>query len=111
VVGTQLSRTGDLAPANARLARAGVRLVKRSHVVGVSAGEVLVEDRYTGEKHQLAASILIESAYRVPAPPFVFGSSNAREHVVTAGDAIAPRSAYEAILVARRAVGTLEEIA
>ena len=32
VAGTQLSRTGDLAPANARLARAGVRVVKGSVV-------------------------------------------------------------------------------
>src|SRR5581483_652729 len=68
VAGTQLSRTGDLAPANARLARAGVQVVKRSTVIGVADGRVLIEDRYSGTKESLVASVLVESSYRLPAP-------------------------------------------
>jgi len=110
VAGTQLSRTGDLAPANARLARAGVRSVKRSTVTAVIDGEVRVEDRYTGEKGSLAASVLVESSHRLPDEGLVPGhpAPPRRHAVLRAGDAVAPRTAYEAILEARRAVGTLE---
>jgi 2,4-dienoyl-CoA reductase (NADPH2) len=101
VAGTQLSRTGDLAPANARLARAGVHTVKRSTVTGVSGGAVQVEDHYSGVKDSLPASVLIESTYRLPAPPLDPRSPRA-------GDAVAPRTVYEAILEARRAIDLLE---
>ena len=110
VAGTQLSRTGDLAPANARLARAGVRTVKRSVVAAVAGGEVLVEDRYTGEKGSLRASVLVEASHRLPDERLVTGGPvpPRRHAVLLAGDAVAPRTAYEAVLESRRAVDKLE---
>ena len=48
IAGNELSRTGDLAPANVRLAQAGVRIERRSLLRRVGAGEVVVGDRYTG---------------------------------------------------------------
>jgi 2,4-dienoyl-CoA reductase (NADPH2) len=109
VAGTQLSRTGDLAPANARLARANVRLVKRSTVLGIADGQVVVEDRYSGVKDSLDASVLVESSFRLPAPHLVpDGRSPSARRVLVAGDAVAPRTVYEAILEGRRAVDALE---
>jgi 2,4-dienoyl-CoA reductase (NADPH2) len=99
VAGTLLSRTGDLAPANTRLARAGVAVVKRSAVVEVAGGLVRLEDRYTAEKAERPAALLVEAGYALPEP----GPAGAGPEVVRAGDAVAPRSAYEAVLEGRRA--------
>jgi 2,4-dienoyl-CoA reductase (NADPH2) len=112
VAGTQLSRTGDLAPANARLALAGVRVVKRSTVVGIADGRVVVEDRYSGTKDSLDASVLVESSYRLPAADLVPDDdrSPSARRVFVAGDAVAPRTVYEAVLEGRRAIDALERV-
>jgi mycofactocin system FadH/OYE family oxidoreductase 1 len=104
VAGVQLSRSGDLAPANARLARAGVRVAKGCVVDHVSDGAVHVENRYTGEKEELGAAVLVEVAFGLPE------DSLWRDHpgLVRAGDAVAPRTAYEAVLEGRRAALSLE---
>jgi len=49
IVGTLLSRSGDLAPANGRLAGAGVAFHKRSVLRHVEPAGAVVEDRFTGE--------------------------------------------------------------
>ncbi|HXQ18183.1 MAG TPA: mycofactocin system FadH/OYE family oxidoreductase 1 [Acidimicrobiales bacterium] len=100
VAGTQLSRTGDLAPANTRLARAGVRIVKRSLVVDVGGGVVRLQDRYTGKEAPVAAAVLVRAA---PALPDDALWDSAPAGARRAGDAVAPRTVYEAVLEGRRA--------
>ncbi len=106
VAGTQLSLTGDLAPANARLARAGVDVVRHSAVLDVCAGSVRLEDRYTGEKSESPAGLLVTAAYALPDD----GLASSRPSVAVAGDAVAPRTAYEAVLEGRRAAQSLEPL-
>jgi 2,4-dienoyl-CoA reductase (NADPH2) len=100
VAGTQLSRTGDLAPANTRLARAGVRIVKRSVVISVGDGAVRLQDRYTGKEDTLAAALLVTAAHALPDDRLWVGAPAGSAR---AGDAIAPRTVYEAVLEGRRA--------
>ena len=100
VAGTQLSRTGDLAPANTRLARAGVRIVKRSVVAEIAGGEVRLRDRYTGREQALVAAVCVRAAYSW-ADDELWGQ--APTGTARAGDAVAPRTVYEAVLEGRRA--------
>lgn len=107
IAGNELSRTGDLAPANVRLQAAGVKLAKRSLLRHVSTAEVTVEDRFTGEPSHVKAAALVDAGYRLP------NDSLWREtgqRVARAGDAVAPRSVYEAVLEGRRAALTLEAV-
>jgi NADH:flavin oxidoreductase/NADH oxidase family protein/FAD-dependent oxidoreductase family protein len=95
VVGTQLAITGDLADANARLQRAGVVLHKRSLLRAVHSGHVTLEDRYTGVHTDVEAAVTIHCGHRLPDG---FGAGRPR-----AGDCVAPRTVYEAVLEGRRA--------
>ncbi len=99
VAGVQLSRSGDLAPANARLARAGVRIAKGSVVRQLGDHAVHLENQYTGEKEEIPAALLVEVTFGLP------DDALWRDHpgLVRAGDTVAPRTAYEAILEGRRA--------
>jgi 2,4-dienoyl-CoA reductase (NADPH2) len=101
VAGTQLSLTGDLAPANARLARAGVEVVKGSVVTEVLDGVVRLANTYTGAKDERPAAVLVDAGARLPAP---LGPVDGPEANLVVGDAVAPRTVYEAVLEARRAV-------
>jgi mycofactocin system FadH/OYE family oxidoreductase 1 len=105
IAGVQLSRSGDLAPANARLARAGVRIAKGSIVRQVADGAVQLENTYTGEKADVPAALLVEVTFGRP------DDALWRDHpgLVRAGDAVAPRTAYEAVLEGRRAALALED--
>jgi 2,4-dienoyl-CoA reductase (NADPH2) len=104
IAGNELSRTGDLAPANVRLAQRGVRVEKRTiprRVGPAAAGdatgvEVEVEDRFTGDRRVLAAAAVVDCGFRLPAPP-VEGAH------LAAGDCVAPRTVHEAVLEGRRA--------
>jgi len=100
VVGAQLSLTGDLAPANTRLQAAGVMLRTRAVLRTVRPGEVEVEDRFSGIRTVIEAAVLIDAGYRLPDDRLwrQTGSTLPR-----AGDAVAPRTAYEAVLEGRRA--------
>jgi mycofactocin system FadH/OYE family oxidoreductase 1 len=99
VPGTQLARTGDLAPASTRLARLGVTIVRRGTVVGVSAGAVVVRDRYTGQETTIPAALYVQAGHAEPEESW----SDAVPDALRAGDAVAPRSVYEAVLEGRRA--------
>jgi 2,4-dienoyl-CoA reductase (NADPH2) len=96
IAGNELSRTGDLAPANVRLAQAGVRIERRSLLRRVGAGEVVVADRYTGGERVLACAALVDCGFRLPTDPWPGASAQA-------GDCVAPRTVHEAVLEARRA--------
>ncbi|MDQ3737763.1 MAG: mycofactocin system FadH/OYE family oxidoreductase 1 [Actinomycetota bacterium] len=96
IAGNHLSLTGDLAPANTRLAQAGVRIERRTIPRIVAVDGVTVSDRFTGERRTIPCVAAVDCGFRLPAPP-LDGVSN------RAGDCVAPRTLYEAILEGRRA--------
>ncbi len=96
IAGNELSRTGDLAPANVRLQQRGVRIERRSNLIAVRPGEVEIEHRFSGARSVLAVDVLVDCGYRLPNE----GVATAR---IRAGDCVAPRTIYEAILEGRRA--------
>ena len=95
IAGNELSRTGDLAPANTRLAQAGVTIERRTLLRIVRAGAVEVEDRYSGERRTMACAALVDCGFRLPTEPI--------DGATQVGDAVAPRTIHEAVLEARRA--------
>jgi 2,4-dienoyl-CoA reductase (NADPH2) len=95
IAGNELSRTGDLAPANTRLAQAGVTIERRTLLRVARPGEVDVEDRYSGQRRTIPCAALVDCGFRVPDEPI--------EGAVQIGDAVAPRTIHEAVLEARRA--------
>lgn len=95
VVGTQLALTGDLADANGRLQRAGVRLEKRSLLREVHPDHLVLEDTFTAQRRTLPCATLIHCGHRLPNPQLADWPR--------AGDCVAPRTIHEAILEGRRA--------
>ncbi len=95
IAGNELARTGDLAPANTRLAQQGVTIERRTLLREVRNGEVDLEDRYSGVRRTIACSAVVDCGFRVPTPPI--------GDAVQIGDAVAPRTIHEAVLEARRA--------
>jgi mycofactocin system FadH/OYE family oxidoreductase 1 len=99
VAGTQLTLTGDLAPANARLERAGVARELRSLLRGVADGQALLEHVWTGEQRRIDCAVVIDCGHRLPADALWAP----RPQHPRAGDCVAPRTVYEAVLEGRRA--------
>jgi len=99
IVGTLLSRSGDLAPGNVRLAAAGVTFVKRAVLREVRAAAAMVEDRFTGELIELKAAVVIDAGPRLPDDDLWLATGARHDR---AGDAVAPRSISEAVLEGRR---------
>jgi 2,4-dienoyl-CoA reductase (NADPH2) len=98
VAGTALALTGDLADAHARLQRAGVTLLRRTVLRGVTADAALVEHTLTGEQHKVPCAAVVHCGHRLPAP-----LPDAPADAVSAGDCVAPRTVHEALLEGRRA--------
>jgi 2,4-dienoyl-CoA reductase (NADPH2) len=96
IAGNELSRTGDLAPANVRLAQRGVRIERRSIVRAVRPGHVEIEDRFTGRRRSVECAAVVDCGFRLPTD--ALPSVDAR-----IGDCVAPRTILEAVLEARRA--------
>ena len=96
IAGNELSRTGDLAPANVRLQQRGARIERRSLLRAVRAGEVELEDRFSGERRTVACAALVDCGFRLPNEPL----PTAHHRV---GDCVAPRTILEAVLEGRRA--------
>lgn len=103
VIGRDLARTGDLAPANTRLQTAGVRLIKEARVVRAGPGEVKIDYLYSDRAETLEAEVLVDADHRLPAP-----IPEAWSGAVRAGDCVAPRTVAEAVLEGRRAVLEME---
>ena len=97
VAGNELSRTGDLAPANVRLAQLGVTIVRRATVRSVARGHVVVRDRFSGDERRIDAVAFVDCGFRLPDDPITGVTARA-------GDCVAPRTVHEAVLEARRAV-------
>ena len=101
IAGNELARSGDLAPANVRLAQRGVRIERRSLVVAVRPGgpdgaAVELRDRFSGERRTLSAAAVVDCGFRLPSEPLPGVTARA-------GDCVAPRTVYEAVLEGRRA--------
>jgi 2,4-dienoyl-CoA reductase (NADPH2) len=105
IAGNELSRTGDLAPANVRLAQKGVRIERRSVVRAVekhgSELNVRLQDRFSGEVRSITVSAVVDAGFRLPAEPLPI------ERATSVGDCVAPRTLYEAVLEGRRAAVTI----
>ena len=108
VIGGQLlSRSGDLAPANGRLAQLGVTLHKRVALRRVDADTAHLEDRYTAVATTVPCAAVVDASHRVP--DLTLWAATGERHA-RAGDAIAPRTVHEAVLEARRAALAVEGI-
>lgn len=103
IAGNELSRTGDLAPANVRLAQRGVHIQRRSVVRAVEQRGtdfvVRVQDRFSGKMTELECAAVVDAGFRLPTAPI--------EGTIQVGDCVAPRTILEAILEARRAALTI----
>ena len=101
IAGNELSRTGDLAPANVRLAQRGVTIEKRSIVRAVEPRadgvSVRLQDRFSGEVRTIDVAAVVDAGFRLPTEPLAI------ERAVVAGDCLAPRTLYEAVLEGCRA--------
>ena len=95
IAGNELSRTGDLAPANVRLQQQGATIERRSLLRAVRADEIELEDRFSGERRNVSCTALVDCGFRLPTE--VIAGATAQ-----AGDCVAPRTIHEAILEARR---------
>jgi len=96
IAGNELSRTGDLAPANVRLQQRGVTVARRSILRAVRPGEIELEDRFSGERRTIPAAALVDCGFRVPTEAIAGAHAQA-------GDCVAPRTLHEAVLEGRRA--------
>ena len=96
IAGNELARSGDLAPANARLAQKGVAVERRSILRIVTASSVLIQDRFSGEERTLHCNALVDCGFRLPTDPI-----EGADQIV--GDCVAPRTIMESVLEARRA--------
>lgn len=105
IVAKDLALTGDLAPANTRLQAAGVDLITVSEVSRVEPDRVIVEHRYTGEPSTIEASWVVAAVHREPELTLW---EETGKRFLRVGDAVAPRTVYESVLEARRAVLAIE---
>jgi len=98
IAGTLLARSGDLADANTRLQRAGVRRELRARLRAVRDGSVLLEDVWTGAVRNVACAVVIDCAHRLAEESLYLE----RPRTPRAGDCVAPRGMLEAVLEGRR---------
>jgi mycofactocin system FadH/OYE family oxidoreductase 1 len=98
VAGVQLSRTGDLTGANARLQCAGVRRELFATLLGARHGRAELADVHTNERRSVRCTLVIDCARRLPED----GLWLLRPELSRAGDCVAPRTVHEAVLEGRR---------
>jgi mycofactocin system FadH/OYE family oxidoreductase 1 len=96
IAGNELSRSGDLAPANVRLAQRGVHIERRALLRSVTAHHVVLEDRFSGEQRSVECVALVDCGFRLPDHAISIAAAQV-------GDCVAPRTVHEAVLEARRA--------
>lgn len=104
VVGNELARSGDMGPANARLAQQGVQLHRRAVLRRVKKGSATLEDRFTGTTRDLAVTVVVDAGHRLPDEALFAEVRDATGHKPPrVGDCVAPRTVHEAVLEGRRA--------
>jgi 2,4-dienoyl-CoA reductase (NADPH2) len=103
IAGNELSRTGDLAPANVRLAQRGTRIQRRSVVRGITKQDshfvVRVQDRFSGELTEIECACVVDAGFRLP--------TTAIDGAIQIGDSVAPRTILEAVLEGRRVAASI----
>ncbi|MCB0953197.1 MAG: 2,4-dienoyl-CoA reductase, partial [Microthrixaceae bacterium] len=103
IVGNELARAGDLAPANARLARAGVVMHRRRLLRKVRKNSVVLGDRFSENVEELAVDWVVDAGHRLPDDTLSGALVAATGHRPrSAGDCVAPRTVAEAVLEGRR---------
>jgi 2,4-dienoyl-CoA reductase (NADPH2) len=103
IAGNELSLSGDLAPANVRLAQRGVRIERRTILRRASAGAVEVEDRFSGQRRTISCAAVVDCGFRLPTDEIPSAD-------LLAGDCVAPRTIYEAVLEGRRAALAVDSV-
>lgn len=103
IAGNELSPTGDLAPANVRLAQRGVTIERRTLLRSVRQGEVEVEDRFSGARRIIPCAAVVDCGFRLPTDPLPQAD-------LQAGDCVAPRTIHEAVLEGRRAALAVDTV-
>jgi mycofactocin system FadH/OYE family oxidoreductase 1 len=98
IAGNLLSLTGDLADANTRLQRAGVRRELRAVLRGVGEGRARLEDVWTGEQRGVPCAAIVDCSHRLPDEELYLS----RPGTLRAGDCVAPRGVLAAVLEGRR---------
>ncbi|WP_186628941.1 mycofactocin system FadH/OYE family oxidoreductase 1 [Rhodococcus sp. BP22] len=91
IIGRHLSLSGDLAPANVRLQRAGVRRHLLSKILRVGHDGAEIEDVNTGQRRMIECAVVVDCSHR-SAEDSLHGPGR-----TTIGDCLAPRSVAEAI--------------
>ena len=105
IIGNELARAGDLGPANARLAQAGVELHRRSILRAVDGDGALLEDRFSADVRRLDVASVVDAGHRLPDDElWLRVAALLGAGAVAAGDCVAPRTVHEAVLEGRRAV-------
>lgn len=103
IVGNELARSGDMGPANARLAHAGVVLHRRRILRKVRKADVVLSDRFSSDVEEVAAAWVVDCGHRLPDDSLAEQIRATTGHrAVTAGDCVAPRTVAEAVLEGRR---------
>jgi 2,4-dienoyl-CoA reductase (NADPH2) len=69
----------------------------------VRTGHVEVEDRFSGQRRSIACAALVDCGFRLPTEP-LSGAD------LFAGDCVAPRTIYEAVLEGRRAALAIDAV-
>ncbi|WP_344020965.1 FAD-dependent oxidoreductase [Pseudonocardia kongjuensis] len=104
VAGHQLGRCGDMAPANARLERAGVVRALFTAVRHVRDGVAELVDVHTGAVTTVPCAAVVDCAARLP--DRTLPDAPGRRSI---GDRVAPRTIAEAVREGRRAAQALGE--
>lgn len=103
IVASELARAGDLGPANARLAGLGVELHRRRDLRVVRKGSAVLADRFSDDEEVLKVRWVLDAGHRLPEDELFHRVHSVLGHrPVHAGDCVAPRTVYEAVLEGRR---------
>ncbi len=103
IVGNELARSGDLGPANARLAGSGVVMHRRRMLRKVRKTDAVLADRFSEATEEVAVRWVVDCGHRLPEDSLAATLRESSGHpVAVAGDAIAPRTVAEAVLEGRR---------
>ncbi|MBM4632240.1 mycofactocin system FadH/OYE family oxidoreductase 1 [Rhodococcus hoagii] len=104
LVGSRLGPTGDLVAANKRLRDAGVTALLAVLPMAGTAGEVLLQNRFTGVRFGVPCSVLVDCSLPLPNEWSAVG-----EGAVRVGDCVAPRTVLEAVREGRLAAMSMSQ--
>jgi len=104
LLGSRLGPTGDLVAANQRLRGAGVASHLAVVPVAGTTGEVLLENRFTGERFGVPCSVLVDCSHPLPDEQLTD-----TECVARVGDCVAPRTVLEAVREGRLAAMSMSQ--